>query len=232
MSLKSFTKALHDAVVTDDGDDKKPAPAAPVAKTATPPSFNFASLNTGSASAPATAPATPASPFAVPGSTVLDEKVYQRVLGLTDFNASEVGQRVQRYYDALEEAGLDTATRLKTAVKQAAKLDGITPDQVLAAFDSLASRLQAESEKFARAVEAQTQKEITGRQQQLQAISDNVAQLQKQISDLQGQHTQVGAELTDAQGRIANAATQMQLATARRASEIEQQKAQFAGLLH
>jgi hypothetical protein len=228
MSLKSFTKALHDAVVTDDGDEKKPAPTAPTAKAATP-SFNFASLNTASASAPATAPA---SPFAVPGSTVLDEKVYQRVLSLTDFNSSDVGQKVQRYYDALEEAGLDTASRLKTAVKQAAKLDGITPDQVLAAFDSLAGRLQAESEKFARAVEGQTQKEITGRQQQLQAISDNIAQLQKQIGELQAQHTQVGAELTDAQGRITNAQTQMQLATARRASEIEQQKAQFAGLLH
>jgi hypothetical protein len=230
MSLKSIIKAAHDAAFdSDDGENKTPSQPTPTAKPA-PQNFNFAGLSPSVGTAPAMTPV--ASPFAVPGSTVLDEKVYQRVLGLTDFHASDVGQKVQRYYDALEEAGLDTATRLKTAVKQAAKLDGITPDQVLTAFDNLKAALQAESDKFARAVDAQNQKEVIGRQQQLQSISDNIARLQQQITDLQAQHTQVSAELADASNRIANAQTQMQLATARRASEIDQQKAQFAGLLH
>lgn len=229
MKFGDLSKKLHDAVMSDDGEEAKnptPTPAAGKPVPSSIPNFDFSKLS-GAASAPATSFSSP-SPFAVPGSAVLDEAVYQRVLAKTDFNTTAVGKVIFSYFEGLE--GDDTS-RFKSAMKLAAKRDGITPDQVLAAFDSLKSALQTESTKFSQAVDGQNQREVVGRQQSLQTISDNITKLNQQITDQQAQHTKISAELADAQGKIANATTQMQLATQRRASEIDTQKSQFTGLL-
>lgn len=228
MSLKDFGKKLHDTFVEDDGATAaKPAPVPTKAPTS---NFNFGTTAATGFPPPSTVPS-PASPFAVPGTVVLDEAVYQRVFKLTDFDQTDVGKAVHKYYDALEGTGLDPNTRFKSALKQAGAIDGITADRVLATFDQLLSTLAAEGDKFGKIVEAQTQKEVVARQQHQQQISDQIAQLTQQIADLQAQHTQLSAELVDAQGKISNAQTQFGLASSRRSNEINQQKAQFAALL-
>ncbi|MGC2233679.1 MAG: hypothetical protein WBA09_19435 [Candidatus Acidiferrum sp.] len=224
MSLKDLSKKLHDTFVEDD-------PAKPAAKPAVPPAhslgFNIP-LTPGVAFG--TAPAMAPSPFSVPATTVLDEAVYQKIFDRTNFDNTDVGRAMHRYFDALPDT-LDVNTKFKTALMQAAKLDNITPDRVLADFDGLKAALQQESDRFAKVCDTQNTNEVVGRQQRLQQINDNIAKLTAQIADLQGQHTQVSGELVDAQTHIANAQTQMQLATTRRSQEIDQQKAQFAALL-
>jgi hypothetical protein len=231
MSFKDLTKKLHDAAFSDDGDEAKPVPP-PASPRPTEQVAVNPWANTPAVSLPQdTSTSAAASPFIVPNTTVLDEAVYQRVLDKTNFDKTPVGQIIHKYFDALDDAGFDANTRFRTAIRQAGKLEGITPDKVIQAFDDLRTALQAESDKFTRAVEGQTQKEIVGRQQQLQQISDQITQLTQQINDLQSKHTQISAELVDANSRIANAQTQMQLASSRRAQEIDTQKAQFNGLL-
>jgi hypothetical protein len=231
MNLKNITKKMHDAVCTSDEEDTKVAPAA--SKPADRPQFDLADLQRRISAGPASAaPATDTnSPFAVPGTVVLDDAVYQRVLDKTNFEKTQPGQIIHKYYEALEESGMDANARFKTAMKQASKLEGVTADKVLQTFDDLKTALQAEGDKFARAVDNQSQKEIVGRQQRLQQISDQISQLTQQQNDLQTQHTQISAELADANNQVTSAQTQMQLAMSRRSQEIDTQKAQFTGLL-
>ena len=226
MSLKSLGKKLHDAAFSDDGEEAKPVNSPPAAPKPAAPNYFPRDFNPQN-----TAPSGNASPFVVPNATTLDEAVYQRVLDKTNFDKTPVGQLIHKYFDALEDAGLDPTTRFRTAIKQAQRLEKITPDMVLSTFDDLTNALRRESDNFSHAVDGQTQKEVVGRQQQLQQIGDQITKLTQQITDLQGQHTEVSAELVDANTRIANAQTQMQLATNRRGQEIETQKASFAGLL-
>ena len=210
-------KQIHDLCVEDDG---KPAPSKSVAIPSTPSTdFNF---NASTLNAP--------SPFSVPGNTVLDEAVYQRVLSKTDFDKTDVGTKLHRYYDALPDV-LDTNTKFKTALAQVSKLDGITADQVLGAFDDLKLALKTETEKFADAANSQTQKEVDSRKQRLQQLSTTASELAHQIEQINQEAAQIGGELAEAQGKIANAQTQFQLAFTRRNSEIDQQRAQFTMLL-
>ena len=178
----------------------------------------------------ANVPSVSGSPFTAAAVVVLDESVYQRVFAKTDFDQTDVAKAIHRYFDALPDV-LDTNTKFKTAMAQASKLDGVTADKVLAAFDGLKTKLQSEQDGFANAVGQQTQKEVSVRQQKLQDINDQIAKLTQSIVDLQGQSNTVSAELVDVQNKIANAQQQFGLATQRRSSEIDQQKAQFAALL-
>lgn len=231
MSFKDIQKRLHDALVEDDGKTPAVKPVTPVAH---PPTMNYGvptayPMGPGAFGGAAPAPAA-SSPFTVPSTVVVDETIYQRVHQKTDFDQTEVGRTVHKYYDALPQT-LDINTRFKAALAQAGALDNITPDRVLAACDGLKAALQGEVDKFSRIVEGQNQNEVVGRQQHLQQINDQIAKLTQQIADLQQQHTQTSADLVDAQGKIANASTQFQLAVQRRANEIDQQKAQFTALL-
>jgi hypothetical protein len=231
MKFGDLGKKLRDLAVTDDGEETKSTPVAPTVAAAKPTStFDFNSY-TGSTPRSGAGTAAAPSPFSVPSTTVLDEAVYQRVLTKTNFDESAVGKVIHKYFDALEDSGMDVNARFKAAIKQAGKLDGVTPQQVLQSFDDLKNALQSEGNKFGQVVDGQTQKEVTSRQQTLQQIADEIAKKNQEIADLQAQHTQLSTELVDAQGRIANAQTQMQLAISRRAQEIDTQKAQFAGLL-
>src|ERR1700693_5747914 len=100
--FENLGKKLHDAVMSDDGEDDKPKPATPPAKTGIDlhnvpmKKLNFADLQQPSASAGGGTGAGTAvgasSPFTVPGTTVLDEAVYQRVLDKTNFDKTSAGQ--------------------------------------------------------------------------------------------------------------------------------------------
>src|SRR5208282_598225 len=221
--LKNAAHAATSLVMTEDEETQKPGPAAPKARPVPAASFSVGA-------APSFAPTAPSgSPFAIGGgAAVLDEAVYQKVLAKTNFDQTPVGQVIHKYYDALDGTPLDVNTKFKTAITQATKLDGLTPDHILQAFDDLLVTLQKEGDNFQRAADGLTQREVTSRQQSLQQISDQITQ---QIADLQTKHSQVSGELADAQTKVANGSTQFGLAATRREQEIRQQKAQFQALL-
>lgn len=225
--IKNAAHAASSLVMTEDETEtQKPGPAAPKAKPAPAASFSMGATPSFAPTAPST------SPFAIGGAAVLDEAVYQKVLAKTNFDQTPVGQVIHRYYDALDGTPLDTNTKFKTAIAQAQKLDGLTPDHILQAFDDLLASLQKEGDNFQRAADGLTQREVTSRQQTLQQISDQINTLTSQIADLQTKHTQVSGELADAQTKVANGSAQFGLASQRRAQEIQQQKASFQALLH
>jgi hypothetical protein len=215
--MTNILKKIHDTFIEDDAPA---APAKPQPRNPSPASQADWGAGAGTAST-AYAPPSP-SPFTVPGSGTLDEAVYERVKQKTDFDQTDVGRAVHKYYDDQPD---------KRALALAAKLDGLTADRILGAFDGLKTTLQQEGDRFAKTCDTQTRNEVTARQQQLQQINDQIAKLTQQIGDLQTQHTQVSGELGEAQSKVSNAQTQFQLAASRRGQEIDQQKAQFAALL-
>jgi len=142
MSIKQL---LHQATsLVYDAGEETPAPVKPGTTPAPHVAFNLppASFSTGGGAAAAPAMG---SPFSVPGTTVLDEKVYATVLAKTNFNTTTVGKAILKYYDALEGVIADQNGRFKAAIQQAQKLDGITPDQVLATFDQLSAALSTDA---------------------------------------------------------------------------------------
>lgn len=225
MSLKDLANKAKHLVVEDDETTPTPA-AAPVAAPVPHPAFNLNFNPTptptlGGAAAPALAGS---NPFSVPGTTVLDEKVYQTVLAKTNFDSTPVGKTIHKYYDALEGVIADTTQRFKAAIGQAQKLDGITPDQILGTFDQLESALEADAQSFQRIADGVQANQITARQ-------NKITSLQQQVEQINGQIAQLNTELADETARHSNAVTQYGLAEQRRQQEIAQQKAQFASLL-
>jgi len=223
MSIKDLIHGVKSLVVEDD------APATPAVKplTSAPgshPAFNLppASFSTGAGAA--AAPAMGGSPFSVPNTTVLDEKVYQAVLAKTNFNTTTVGKAIIRYYDALEGVIADQSARFKAAISQAQKLDGVTPDQVLATFDQLSAALDADATAFGRVASTVETNQITARQTKIASLQQQVETINQQVSQLQ-------SELAGEQTSHSNAVTQYGLAQSRRAQEIAAQKAQVAQLL-
>jgi hypothetical protein len=203
-------------IIEDDGQEqKKPAPAAVPPH----PAFN---LSPGGFGAAAAAPS--GSPFAVPGAAVLDEGVYQAVLKKTNFDDTPVGKTIHKYYDALEGVIADQTQRFKAAIGQAQKLDGVTPDQVLLTFDAMETALETDARGFQGVADKVEQGEIVSRQ-------NKIAELQQQVTNLNQQIVRLQTELVDQQTTHANAVQQYGLAQQRRATEIAQQKAQFAALL-
>jgi hypothetical protein len=235
--MSKFTDALNAAkhmVIEDDAPAAKSAtkiPSAPVGHAAFDTPYTPSMAPSPSASVPfmpsmgGPAAGAAVSPFAVPSTTVLDEKVYASVLKKTNFDDSPVGKIVHKYYDALEGVIADQGQRFRAAIGQAQKLDGVTPDQVLGTFDQMQAALDADAQAFNNACATHDKNEIVTRQTSIQTKQQQVSQLNADIA-------QLTTELSDEQSRSANATQQHSLAQQRRANEIAQQKAQFASLLH
>jgi|SRR5271166_828363 len=221
--MSKLSEFAHKAasLVVDQDEDQKPA-TKPVAPVSSHPAFNL-SPSTFSAAAPA--PAISGSPFAVPGTQVVDEGTYQSILKKTNFDTTPVGRAIHKYYDALEGTGLDTNARFKAAMKQAAALDNIAADQVLATFDQMETALENDAKGFQGVADSVETNQITARQDKITALTQQVTAINAQIAQLQ-------SELTDQTNGHANAVQQYGLASAKRAQEIAAQKAQFAALLH
>lgn len=215
MNLKSMgSSVLHKFVDVDEETAKKESKqAAPVARAPIiSPSFS-ASFNNPSGS-----------PFSVPATLVLDESVYKNLFDKTNFDTTSVGKAIHKYFDALDDSGLDTETKFRMSMKQAAKLDNVSQENVLATFDSMKESLQREIANFGTAAANSEQQEITTRQQKMQDID-------KQMSQLMDQKIKIAAELTNAQSSHSNATQQFNLASQKRGGEIDQQKSQFTALL-
>jgi hypothetical protein len=219
MSIKQLIHQAKSLVVEDDA----PAPHAAAPTTSSHPAFNLSpAFSTGTGAAAAPAPVD--SPFSVPSTPVLDEKVYKSVLAKTNFNTTPVGTTIIKYYDALEGMIADQSARFKAAIKQAQKLDNITPDQVLGVFDQLSAALDKDAASFQKVADSVQATQITARQ-------TKIASLQQQVEAFNNQINQLQMELASETANHANAVTQYGLAQQRRAQEIAAQKAQVATLL-
>src|SRR5271157_5720874 len=221
--MSKFSEFAHKAaslVVEDDGSETKPA-AKPAPATGHP-AFHFdSSGNVPPSTFPSASVAS--SPFAVPTAVVVDENIYQSVLHKTNFDDTTVGKAVKKYFDGLEGILADPNQRFKAAIGQAQKLDGITPDQVLQTFDGLQAALDRDAQGFQQTAANVESREITARQ-------TKITDLSTQVSNLNSQIAQLTSELTDQQTKHSSTVTQYGLAEQRRATEIAQQKAQFAAL--
>ena len=217
--MKIIPDAIKHLVVEDDEDDKK-------ATTITHPAGTTKSTVTPTYVDPQPYIASPQynSPFSIPSTIVQDENIYRNLLSKTNFDNTTVGQTVRRYYDALDGMNLDVSTRLRMAMKQATKLDNVTIDQVIAAFDSLKVTLQQEVEAFASAAESSKGKDIIARQNRITAIDDQTEKLGQEKAKLV-------SDLAEAQNNHATATQQFNMASQRRVTEIDQQRVQFTALL-
>ena len=213
--------AKHLVVEDDPTAAPKPAPAALHPH----PAFSAGTAVSPSTFAAAPAPSYGGSPFSVPAATVVDEGVYQAILKKTDFSLTPVGKAVSKYYDSLEGIIADPSQRTKSAIAQAQKLEGITPQQVLDTFDSLSTALDNDAHGFQGVADTVEKNQIT-------AVQDDITRLDQQIANLTAQRTQKASDLANNTASHANAVTQYGLASQRRTQEIAAQKAQFAALLH
>src|SRR5690606_12264454 len=110
-----------------------------------------------------------------------DGKFYTRLTAATDFFASEIGLKVKKYLDALSVIP-DETLRLKTAISQAKKLDGVTNEQLSATFFGLQTAKQAEKEKFDKAMAAFTQAEITDRTAKIDELKALIAKTNEDMA--------------------------------------------------
>jgi outer membrane murein-binding lipoprotein Lpp len=219
--LSEFAHKAASLVVETDEETPKPAAKPAAGAPATHPAFHFDS----SGNIPSTfpAPAT-ASPFAVPTAAVVDENIYQSVLKKTSFDDTPVGKAVKKYFDALEGVIPDQTQRFRAAIGQAQKLENITPDQVLQTFDSLQAALDRDAQGFQQVAAGVEAREITARKNKIDDLSTQVTNLNSQIA-------QLSSDLADQTQKHSSTVTQYGLAQQRRATEIAQQKQQFASLL-
>jgi chromosome segregation ATPase len=100
----------------------------------------------------------------------------------------------------------------------------LSEEGILATFDTLKAKLQQEKDAFGGKAQQFEAHEVTGRQNQIQTITQQITVLQQELARLSN-------ELVDAQGKSTHAENQFEAAVQRRSSELEQQKALYASLL-
>ena len=155
------------------------------------------------------------------------DEVYRKLLSKTDFEGTDVAATIHKFLEplkAIPDTAMPANIKFKTAVLQAQAQAGLTEDGILSVFDSLRAKLQQEEDAFHSKAQQFAAHEVAGRQEQIAQITAQITALQQQLAQLSG-------ELVEAQGKSTHVQSQFAAAAARRASEIEQQKAQYAALL-
>jgi hypothetical protein len=156
-----------------------------------------------------------------------NDAVYQTLLAKTDFEGTSAAGTIHKFLDplkAIPDTVMPANVKFKTAVLQATAQAGLTEDGILGTFDTLKAKLQQEKDAFGGKAQLFATKEVKGRQ-------DQIAQITEQITELQQELARLSNELVEAQGKSTHAQSQFEAAVARRASELEQQKALYASLL-
>jgi hypothetical protein len=217
-----FLEALKHAAFEDE--------PAPPEKHAPAPARSAAPEFTAPVAVPPYAAASPAAPYASPidaGVVPDNDAVYQTLLSKTDFESTPTANTIHKFLDplkAIPDTVMPSNIKFRTAVIQATAQAGLTEDGILGTFDTLKAKLQQEKDAFAGKSQQFAAREVSGRQDQIQKIS-------QQITDLQQELARLSNELVDAQGKASHAQSQFEAAVQRRNSELELQKALYASLL-
>jgi hypothetical protein len=185
-----------------------------------------------SASAPPPAIESAAAPvsYALPidaGVVPDNDSVYQTLLSKTDFESTPTAATIHKFLDplkAIPDTVMPSNVKFKTAVLQATAQAGLTEDGILGTFDTLKAKLQQEHDSFGQKAQQFAAREVNGRQDQIQKITEQITELQQELARLSN-------ELVDAQGKATHAQSQFEAAVQRRGSELEQQKALYTSLL-
>jgi hypothetical protein len=218
-----FLDALKQTVFEDE-------PARPETHTPPPAAPNFVGSSFGiSATAPVpAAPQSAAYTLPIDAGVVPDnDAVYQSLLSKTDFEGTPTAATIHKFLDplkAIPDTVMPTNVKFRTAVLQASAQAGLSEEGILATFDTLKAKLQQEKDAFGGKAQQFEAHEVTGRQNQIQSITQQITELQQELARLSN-------ELVDAQGKSTHAETQFEAAVQRRSSELEQQKALYASLL-
>jgi hypothetical protein len=184
MSLKSITDKAKHMIIDDDPEPvKEPAKVSSKQSVPTIPSMKITTI---------------ASPFSIPTAIVVDESVYQSILAKTDFNNTEVSKIIQSYFDGLDGTGLDESTRLKAALSQASKLDGIDLTKIMTTFDDLKTALQKEVDGFAKLAKANENETIVTRHNRLAEIDESISQLSQEKMQVQSELSKASASHSNA----------------------------------
>jgi hypothetical protein len=171
-----------------------------------------------------------APPYALPidsGVVPDNDAVYQTLLSKTDFESTPTAATIHKFLDplkAIPDTVMPSNVKFKTAVIQATAQAGLTDDGILSTFDTLQAKLQQEKDAFSGKSQTFAAREVAGRQDQIQKITEQITELQQELARLSN-------ELVDAQGKSTHAQGQFEAAVQRRTSELEQQKALYASLL-
>jgi hypothetical protein len=203
----SILKTLRDAVFEEE--DGPPAADASSAGSA-----GGASAAAGSAASAPTQVATPD----------VDDGTYGGLVEKTSFEATDAGRAVGKYLSAMDSLPIEAALKLRTAVAQARRLDGVGDDALLATFDAMKGALEAERQSFQEASARFKAGEIDEREGRMRALTT-------EIDDRQAQLARLTAELAHARASMARITARFATAVERRDREIEQERARFAAVL-
>ena len=141
--------------------------------------------------------------------------------------SSSAAATIHKFLDplkAIPDTVMPSNVKFKTAVIQATAQAGLTEDGILGTFDTLKGKLQQEHDAFGQKAQQFAAREVAGRQDQIQKITEQITELQQELARLSN-------ELVDAQGKSTHAQSQFEAAVQRRSSELEQQRALYASLL-
>jgi hypothetical protein len=214
-----FLDTLKSVAFEEDPPKPEQHPSAPAA-----PAFSAPVV---SQSAEASAAATP---YALPidaGVVPDNDAVYKTLLSKTDFESTPTAATIHKFLDplkAIPDTVMPSNVKFKTAVIQATAQAGLTEDGILGTFDTLKAKLQQEHDTFGQKEQQFEAREISGRQGQIQKITEQITELQQGLARLSN-------ELVEAQGKATHAQSQFEAAVQRRASELEQQKVLYTSLL-
>lgn len=154
-----------------------------------------------------------------------DSNVYENLKGATDFEKTEVGQKLQKYLAPL--AGLtavDPNTKLKMAVAQAASLDGLTTDQILGAFPAMKEALQKEAATFESELALFVQEQVEAPGVKAKELAEKISQLQVEQRAAVDQSTANGAKAMALK-------TEFSMALQRRTTELDQELVRISTIL-
>jgi hypothetical protein len=153
-----------------------------------------------------------------------DDGTYRGLAEKTSFEATDAGRAVGKYLSAMDALPLDAALKLRTAVAQARRLDGVGDDALLATFDAMKGALEVERRSFQEASARFKAGEIDEREGRMRALTT-------EIDDRQAQLARLTAELSHARASMARITARFATAVERRDREIEQERARFAAVL-
>jgi hypothetical protein len=154
----------------------------------------------------------------------VQSECYQNLLKKTNFDSTEAGKTLQKYLHPLESVPLDPGTKNKMALAQAREIEGLTADKVLATFDGLKVTLKQEEDHFNDLMSQAQAKEVDGRQAQINSLSE-------EINAKQAQLVQLSTDMASMQNKIQQKKMEFSSAVQTRASELDQQKAHYQGIL-
>jgi hypothetical protein len=156
--------------------------------------------------------------------TDADDGIYRALVEKTSFDGTDAGRLIARYLGAMDALPMDASLKLRTAIAQASRIDGVSEEALLASFDAMKRALELEQRSFEEASARFKAGEVDDREGRMRALTT-------EIDDRQAQLARLTAELAQARVSMARTTARFTTAADRRDREIAQERARFAAVL-